>query len=115
MSIEEGTVGNNVEFLSEIMEMNETLENGSDDMLRKLKSQTEGKLNVFLDSFIINSYPSPPHECHLCWFFHNVVSQLPWNIICKHLEAYVATLPDLSLSLLNNLAEIINTKVTNYK
>ena len=43
MPIEESTVGNDVEFLSEIMEMNETLENGSDDMLRKLKSQIEGK------------------------------------------------------------------------
>lgn len=44
MSIEEGNIGSDVEFLSEIMEMNETLESGSDDMLRKLKSQIEGKM-----------------------------------------------------------------------
>jgi hypothetical protein len=43
LSIQEGNVGSDVEFLSEIMELNETLENGSEDTLRKLRSQIEGK------------------------------------------------------------------------
>ena len=43
MSIEEGHIADDVEFLSEILEMNETLENGSEDTLRNLKSQIDGK------------------------------------------------------------------------
>ena len=49
MSIEEGHIADDVEFLSEILEMNETLENGSEDTLRNLKSQINGK------KFLLNS------------------------------------------------------------
>jgi hypothetical protein len=43
LSIEEGHVASDVEFLSEIMEMNETLENGSEDTLKNMRLQIEGK------------------------------------------------------------------------
>ena len=74
MSIEEGNVASDIEFLSKIMEMNETLENGSEDMLRKLKSQIEGKMSSSECSFHIQLLFTNV-TC-----LHNVVLLCPWNM-----------------------------------
>lgn len=45
--MEEGNVVNDVDFLAEIMDMNETVQNGSDETLTKIRIQVEGnKLSV---------------------------------------------------------------------
>lgn len=45
--MKEGNVVNDVDFLAEIMDMNETVQNGSDETLTKIRIQVEGnKLSV---------------------------------------------------------------------
>ncbi|XP_028400285.1 iron-sulfur cluster co-chaperone protein HscB-like [Dendronephthya gigantea] len=50
LSIEEGDTGSDVEFLSEVMEMNEMLESGTEEMLRELRREVEGKLESYREN-----------------------------------------------------------------
>lgn len=51
-SIEEGQVGHDIEFLTEIMELNEALENGPMESLNNLRLEIKGKAHRDMCIFV---------------------------------------------------------------
>lgn len=80
LSIEEGSTGSDIEFLSNIMEMNETLESGSETALNKLKFDIKGNLERCVlkvsDAFQNNNIEEAKEILSKMKYYDNIYEQI---------------------------------------